>query len=659
MKFIHGISLALGIFIYQNSQAQSSRDYTVQARVVVSKSPPSISLRWPKIATGVTKYNIYRKAKDASSWGAIKYTANGLDTMWTDTNVVVGNVYEYNIQRVGTYNGNTYILSGIDIPVIHNRGNALVLIEKSLAANVSVEFDAYLKDIAADGWKVYALQVSKTDSVQFIKREIKRFHQFSGGLKSLIIIGHVPVPYSGNFGADPYYTVPPDGHPDHVGCWPTDTYYAIDFDQWADGENNTVGSRTENQNLAGDSKFDNIEIPGSVRFFTGRVDLSNMPKFALNEAELTKQYFKKAHDFRYKITKTVEKGVIDENFDAATYGAFASTGWRNFSVMFGPKNVIEADLLTTCATENLLFSYGAGGGSYTSCSGVGTTDDFTTKKGAMFNMLFGSYFGDWDIANNLLRAPLAASENGLTNVWSGRPYWQNHPMALGDPIGYCALLTQNNRTTYSYNVFANIVSINLMGDPTLRLHMIEPPTNLVASAKTNNTEVDLSWIASNESGNLGYYIYRSSSPYGNYYPLNSAPLSSTIYKDKTPFQGTNYYLVKTVKLTQSASGTYYNTSHGASANVSGITGQAATVQKAFKSLATIFPNPSKNAITIQFSEYNNASNLQIINVQGQIVKEVKLELNQNSISSSIDISLLSAGFYSIKAGNIIGRFIKE
>jgi len=161
MKLIYGISLSLGLLIFQSAKAQSSRDYTVQARVVVSKTPPSISLRWPKIASGVTRYNIYRKSKDESSWGAKKYTADGLDTMWTDTNVVVGKVYEYNIQRVGTYNGNTYILSGIDVPVIHNRGNALVLIEKDLAAAVAAEFDAYLKDIAADGWKVFALQVSK------------------------------------------------------------------------------------------------------------------------------------------------------------------------------------------------------------------------------------------------------------------------------------------------------------------------------------------------------------------------------------------------------------------------------------------------------------------------------------------------------------------
>ena len=41
---------------------------------------------------------------------------------------------------------------------------------------------------------------------------------------------------------------------------------------------------------------------------------------------------------------------------------------------------------------------------------------------AVFTLMFGSYFGDWDNPDNLLRAPLAGTANslGLTNAWSGR-----------------------------------------------------------------------------------------------------------------------------------------------------------------------------------------------------------------------------------------------
>lgn len=632
----------------------NSKDATVQAWVVVNKTTPSITIKWPKV-TGVTSYNIFRKEKDATSWGtSAKGTVSGTDTMWTDTDVKVGTEYEYDILKV---NGTsafavTYILSGIEIPVIHSRGNALVVVEKTLATDIAAELDGYLRDIAADGWKVYSIQVSKTDSIQKVRREIKKIDTQSGGLKTLLILGNVPVPYSGNFA--------PDGHPDHVGTWPTDSYYAIDYDQWEDVlTNNTTQSRAENKNLPGDSKWDNSQLPGIVKYNLGRVDLSNMPKFSKNEAELTKQYIKKAHDFRYKITQTVEKGVIDENFDGKTYGYFASTGWRNFSVMFGPKNVIEADLLTTCKTENLLFSYGAGGGTYTSAGGIGNTDNFVTGKGAVFNLIFGSYFGDWDNANNFLRAPLASSENGLTNAWSGRPYWQTHPMALGETVGYCAKLTQNNTNTYASLVYANTIPIELMGDPTLRLHMVAPPTSVVATPQSNNTKVGLNWTASAEPGVIGYYIYRSSTPLSINFPINKIPVTTTTFIDDAPFQGTNYYLVKAVKLTTSASGTYYNLSHGSDAYVTGMTGGPVGVDALKKQTVVVYPNPAKDAISIQFPYYTNSSVVEIFNAQGQLVKSINAEIDNNLTSQSISINDLSTGLYFIKAGKMSGKFIKD
>ncbi|MFM9945247.1 MAG: T9SS type A sorting domain-containing protein, partial [Bacteroidia bacterium] len=642
-------------------QAQKSVDYTVQAWVTVNKTTPSITINWQKVA-GATKYNIYRKAKEDASWGTVeKGSVNGTDTTWTDKDVKVGIVYEYNIIKVvGTQNSAiTYILSGIEVPAVHSRGNCLVLVEKELAISLSGDLDAYYRDIAADGWKVYGLQVSKTDSIQKVRREIKKIDAQSGGLKTLVILGHVPVPYAGNFGQGNYGSAP-DGHvPDHNGAWPTDSYYAIDYNDWTDFETNTSGiTRAENKNLPGDSKWDDTEFPGLIKYYTGRIDLSNMPKFTKTEAELTKQYIKKAHDFRYKITKTVDKGVIDENF-AASYGAFASTGWRNFSVMFGPKNITEADYFTTCQSENLLFAYGTGAGSYTACNGIGTTDDFVTKKGAIFNMLFGSYFGDWDNVNNILRAPLASAENGLTNAWSGRPYWQNHPMALGEPIGYCAMITQNNRGLYTYNVFANTVPIGLMGDPTLRLNMIAPPTSVVATPQSNNTKVSLSWTASTEAGVIGYYIYRSSTPLSINVPVNSVPVTGTSFVDNTPFQGTNYYLVKAVKLTTTASGSYYNLSHGNDAFVTGMTGGPVDVKNSAKQTVSVYPNPTKDIIQLQFTYYTHSNLIEILNAQGQLVKTMELELNSDLVSKPVSITDLAAGLYFIKAGNVTARFIKE
>ena len=43
--------------------SQTSKDYTVQAWVIVDKSKPSITIKWQKLTTGVTAYEIYRKTE--------------------------------------------------------------------------------------------------------------------------------------------------------------------------------------------------------------------------------------------------------------------------------------------------------------------------------------------------------------------------------------------------------------------------------------------------------------------------------------------------------------------------------------------------------------------------------------------------------------------
>ena len=70
-----------------------------------------------------------------------------------------------------------------------------------------------------------------------------------------------------------------------------------------------------------------------------------------------------------------------------------------------------------------------------------------------------------------LRASLANGK-GLTCCWSGRPHWYFHGMALGETIGETLLYTQNRPSlTTSSN---QQVHIALMGDPTLRMHVVAP-----------------------------------------------------------------------------------------------------------------------------------------------------------------------------------------
>ena len=93
------------------------------------------------------------------------------------------------------------------------------------------------------------------------------------------------------------------------------------------------------------------------------------------------------------------------------------------------------------AANEYLFAYGCGAGSYSSIGGLGNTgqyNDGTTLEiinnniRSVFTFVFGSWLGDWDHEDNIMRAILATPSYGLASVWSGRPHWFAHSLALGE-----------------------------------------------------------------------------------------------------------------------------------------------------------------------------------------------------------------------------------
>jgi|GEM_PF-4373707 len=171
-------------------------------------------------------------------------------------------------------------------------------------------------------------------------------------------------------------------------------------------------------------------------------------------------------------------------------------------------------------------------------------------------MLFGSYFGDWDIYNSFLKAPLASKGWGLTSCWAGRPYWINHHTALGETVGYSTWVTMRNTSYQSNGPNFNRTSINLMGDPTLRIHPVAPPKNLLVTGTT------LNWTASAEPLS-GYCIYRKNNVSGVYNKIATVGNNMTTFVDGNPNIGENKYMVRAQKLEISNSGTYFNLSQGA------------------------------------------------------------------------------------------------
>ena len=393
--------------------------------------------------------------------------------------------------------------------------------------------------------------VARNANVVHIKDSIKaKYSEDPTSAHTIFLLGHVPVPYSGAF------TVPPDGHTDHVAAWPSDGYYGDMDGVWTDASvNSTSGADPRNRNVPGDGKFDRSSFPTPIECWVGRVDFANLPIITTPEIDLLKQYLDRNHAFRNNDFAPRNRAIIDDNFGAFSGEAFASGGWRSIAPVVGDTAIEEGDLLTSTRSNSYLWAYACGAGSYTSCSGVGTSSDFASdSQQAVFMMMFGSYFGDWDMTNNLMRTALAKGTS-LSICWSGRPHWIFHHTGLGEPLGYSVKITQFNLGLYITNTFQTGIHLSLLGDPTLRTHYIKPASNLVAEAISNHAK--LTWTPA--TGLVaGYNIYRSlnGAPFEK---VNNNPITSNSYSDSClDFLGIYNYKVRSVLISKTASGTYWN-----------------------------------------------------------------------------------------------------
>lgn len=593
-------------FIATSSWSQSAYDKVIcltATTSAVDTTTAKIFLNWTTAADVTGNVTIYRRVKGASTWNVIATPAASLGA-YTDT-VTLGAAYEYSLIGSSSSAGTVYgeLVSGHNIPLVENRGKVILLVDSSMATLLSPELKQLEQNLSSDGWIVFRHDVSRQSvlatsaassdysprlaELRAVRTLIQNDYNNNGGGNdwALFILGHIPVPYSGR--------TAPDGHGDHYGAWSTDLYYADINGTWTDTTANTTYNVTQpsdprNVNVPGDGKFDQATAPTDIELQAGRVDLWSMDFVPLyvSEGDKLRQYLVRDNRFRRNLAPyntVARRGLVDDNFGYLGGEAFASSGWRTGISWFGAGSgkMDSLDWFSTLGTTPMLFAYGCGGGSSTSSDGVGySVYDFGVKPSkAVFTLLFGSWFGDFDATNNFLRAPLAGINDslGLTCAWSGRGYFHLGHMALGDTIGYSTRYTQNATlgTGDWPNTYTRAVQANLMGDPTLRLHSVAPPARVTAAS--SGSTVTLNWLASPDSGLSGYHVYRGASPKGPFTrisgttatganPTGSCLSTNTLTytdTDSALVAGTSYtYLVKTVKMESSASGLYANQSLG-------------------------------------------------------------------------------------------------
>ncbi len=662
--------------------SQDGKGFSVTVEAKVQSTPkPAIILSWNK-DDRAESYAVFRKDptmhswSDQAEWGSA--IANlGKDALtYTDENVTPGIAYEYQILKVCTpagiktlnlgvtdtvtsYFGSGYVLSGINVSPVLSRGTVILLIDSTMMMPLSAEIARLEQDLKNELWTVIKRSapratafnseaVATTKEIIFSIIEKNPNEQYS-----ILLLGRIPVPYSG--------LMAPDGHsPDHVGAWPADVYYA-DFDgEWSDESINSSGaSRVENKNVPGDGKFDKSQNDADIKYPVGRIDFYNLTSFTETELQLLKRYLDKNHAFRSGAIKPVYEATVDDNF--GTYGeGFSGSAYRGFGGLVGKDNfVANREFLDSTITT--MFSYACGAGSYTSCSGVGGIAEFSKRPiTSIFTMIFGSYFGDWDSKDNVMRSVVASRGTVLTTGWAARPHWFFHPMGLGKPIGEVLLGAQNNTQQYMpsiyvtkrypggvyYQVAPRGTHIALIGDPTLRMTSnmpIETPKNI---GVTSTVSAQIDWESVPNAN--GYLVYKSSSEAGPFEALTPSPITETTFNDiKANWKQDVVYQVRAVMLRETKSGSFYEVSAPNTSEKINVSVDENTAQE-FRIACS--PQPMSYSGIIQFvAPHAVQAEISIHSMDGRLMKTLlKSRIDGGGHSLMVPAQELPIGMYMVR-----------
>lgn len=543
--------------------------------VETSIAPPSVTFSWEPYVDEVT-FEIYRRT------GFGPQNATGfvlLDTLtheatgWTDTAVEVGQAYDYRIirRRSGyTLEQKSCITVAIDAPTEETWGKIILAVEESAASELAGRLARLEQDLTGAGWSVIRLEYPRNDDAnrlalqEGLRAEIRAIYDANPSeVEALLLFGNLPIPLTGWNNLD--------GHYDRVSG--TNSFYADVDGEWTDVEFFQDGQpRDHTNNIPGDGKYDQRIPPSPEELMAGRVDLSGMSYYedllGKTEMDLLRNYLRKNHLFRNKIIPTPTLG--SHSAFSEKLSAFSVT---TLYAMMGPENIWRGEMSRT--PENLLFN----GGYCDDYEGYFSDDETYTEFRTVFGEGYKSYQFDWNLPNNTLRGYLAMPDYTLTSVFRYNDSYtysdpdhyamMHYPMAAGKPIGWCMRELQNSNIMRT-ELHCYGVAYGLLGDPTLRMHIVQPAEDVTVQPQAGGYR--LAWSAPqpdpmNEV--LGYFVYRAvGDRLGPYEKISGeAPVTDLFFADTPPTGQNVYYMVRPIARTYSATGTYFNVGQGSFARV--------------------------------------------------------------------------------------------
>ena len=558
-----GVFDELETFNYQLGQEAEQREHPWAAATAIP-SPLSLSLTSKNLA-GAARSILKREA------GSLPWQEIASDfKAWTyiDQDIAPGKIYEYRV-------GGSRIYAGLGVQPIEKRGVAILAIDETLADKLEPELSRLESDLISDGWRVERVMAPRHDDhsaipnpprYRALKAEIRSIYQRSPlDLHSLIIIGHVVIPKTG--------LLNPDGH--FKRPFPCDGYYAdaVESHPWRDSKT-LRGNQVINH--PGDGHFDHNIYPSPLEMSYGRVDFANMPAFEddqnrgvpkRSEITMLRDYLNKNHDFRtgmtYYLPRVASRGSFT-GFAGILNDRLSQAAQRNANWLFGASvdSTIDEDLFQT--RRPILWGYQAGFGNYEfiNCCGLPYTystvslTDPANNPAVGIVVLDGSYFGEWDRQNVFLRAVLAQPKYTVAALWGRQAHLRFERLALGHTLGEGMLDTINDLS--QFRTKPN-VHLQLLGDPTLRPHVVPSPTSGRLTA--TEREVKLEWQPAETAPNCHVYL-STTGPSGPFIRMtNKAIPDGEIILEQAPADE-SAFLIRSLRLEETGGGSYWNLSSG-------------------------------------------------------------------------------------------------
>jgi hypothetical protein len=346
------------------------------------------------------------------------------------------------------------------------------------------------------------------------------------------------------------------------------------------------------------------------------------------ETKLLRQYLYKDHLYRHGELGVSNRALVDDvdAIQTTLENAFGMFPVQNVDVQYNSTyNWTDIDWDQYSA----LWGFGGGSGNTWNNGQYNTENDVEVlfshwlkdhTSNAVFNQMYMSWGGNWERSDSLLRSIIADEGQGLVSFYGSVDALA---MGAGHTVGTAYLKTQNIGDNAN-SISPSRTYRSIIGDPTLRLHIVPSPSTVHAAQSGSNVVV--SWEASDISSEylaeypgqfLGYHVYKLNSATGLYERTTTTPTTSTSYSVLNA-SASDVYMIRAVKREDVNSGSYVNLSQGAfsttapsvtnvtinssaGGNYSNIPYEFDGVVGSGKQLSTV-PVGAANIISVQFTE---------------------------------------------------------